>query len=131
MAGEDEWKSDPKALRARIEQAMILATEDDDITFKAMFGGVMCYTSGRPFASLSNAGIALKLDPADRQALIDGGRGWPLRYEPGDPPSKSYTILPEREFGPEDADLRMWLQRSIAYCRAQPAKPRKGRKQAP
>ncbi|WP_371876705.1 hypothetical protein [Sphingomonas sp. DG1-23] len=88
----------------------------------------MAYTMGRPFASLSNAGIALKLPESDRAALLGEARGYPLRYDPDDPPSKSYTVLPEESYGPGRERLEKMLAASIAFCQAQPLKPKRRRK---
>ncbi|AOK63872.1 hypothetical protein [Burkholderia ubonensis] len=35
-----------------------------------MFGGAMAYANGKPFASLSNVGLAIKLDPVHYAALL-------------------------------------------------------------
>lgn len=54
---------DAKELRQTIEDTLgPLAGEGVppyEMTFKFMFGGIMAYTSARPFASLSLAGIGL------------------------------------------------------------------------
>jgi TfoX/Sxy family transcriptional regulator of competence genes len=127
MVRDSRWNSDPKALQAVIKRLLDTDLDELDISFRPMFGGIMTYTMGRPFASLSNAGIALKLDPADRNTLIERGLGYPLRYEPSDTPSKSYTVLPESKFGSGEAELKHWLRLSIGYCRTLPVKPRRAR----
>jgi TfoX/Sxy family transcriptional regulator of competence genes len=124
------WRSNPHELRSKIEQVLGFELVEQDICFRAMFGGLMAYTKGRPFASLSNAGIALKLDPEARVGLIEAGLAYPLRYEPNDPPSKSYLVLPEEAWGDGDKALATALRNSIAYCQALPAKPAKRRKPA-
>ncbi len=83
-----------KDLQKIIEDALGPEAVEYEIRFQAMFGGVLGYAFERPFASLYQAGIALKLSPEDRDRLIKAG-GFPLRYEPDDPPSKSYTVIPK------------------------------------
>lgn len=94
-----------------------------DLTFRPMFGGIMAYAGGVVFASLSNVGLGLKLPKPDQLDLIALG-GEPLRYEPTDPPSKSYIVVPPAILGDRDA-LGAWIARSIAGLA--PPKPRKAR----
>ena len=108
---------DPKALRDSVERAAGL---DLELAFRPMFGGVMAYAGGRSFASLSNRGLALKLDPADMAELPGAA---PLRYEPDDPPSRTYTLVPRATLRDAGA-LRPWLLRSGAYVAASPARKR-------
>jgi TfoX/Sxy family transcriptional regulator of competence genes len=121
------WSSSPRALKDTIENVLGPAMMVEEITFRAMFGGFMAYTMGRPFASLSNAGIALKLATEDSASLSDGNLGFPLRYEPRDPPSKSYTVLPEESYGKNAARLESYLHKSIAHCQALPLKAKRRR----
>ena len=101
---------DPKALRPVLEAA---APPDAELTLRAMFGGLMAYAAGRPFASLSDMGLALKISGAARDELLALPGSAPLRYEPDAPPSKSYVVVPEGMLGDPTA-LREWIERSIA-----------------
>ena len=114
------FEHDPNALHVAVERA---AATEIDLSFRAMFGGIIAYADGRPFASLSNRGLALKLDAKDQAALLelDGARR--LRYEPGDPPSKTYVLVPDAMLS-DDAALRAWSCRSAAYVAATARKPR-------
>lgn len=118
---------DAKSLRARIEEVFGPRVVELELSFRPMFGGITGYASGRNFVSLSNVGMALKLDAKDRATLlaIDGAK--PLQYEPDGPVSKSSVVLPPSILD-DDRVLRDWLRKSIAYCRAQPVKPRRPRK---
>ena len=93
-----------------------------DLAFRPMFGGIMGYARGRPFASLSNVGLALKLGPADRNALLAEPGAAPLRYEPDSPPSRQYVVVP-RAMLDAPGDLIGWLERSVAHVLAPPRKP--------
>ena len=88
----------------------------------------MAYAYGRPFASLSIAGIALKLSNDDRATLIEKEGGYPLRYKESDPPSKSYTVIPKSLVEADGEPLKTWLITSMNYCKTLPLKKKKTRK---
>ena len=122
------WDSDPKTIHATMEDALGPRAAILDISYKAMFGGIIAYTCGRPFASLSNAGLAVKLTANDRQALMEKDGGYALRYKPDDPGSKSYTVIPKILVDANGALLEKWLIRSIEHSKIQPLKKKKPRK---
>src|SRR5256885_16537978 len=101
-----------KQLRTRVETA---AQEIPtlELSFREMFGGVMIYTSGRPFASLSEPGLALKLNESDRKALLQEPGTEPLRHD-GEAPSKQYVVVPTHIV--EDPEqLGIWLERGALF----------------
>jgi len=108
-----------KALQQTITSTLGPVAFEREVTYKNMFGGVMSYTYGRPFASLSNAGIALKLNKDGIDDLIKAG-GYPLRYKPSDPPSKSYTIIPKPLTMAGGSDLEFWLLKSMDHAKTLP-----------
>jgi TfoX/Sxy family transcriptional regulator of competence genes len=112
---------DPKVLQARCSAA---APPDLELAFRPMFGGVMGYAAGKVFASLSDVGLALKLSGADREALLATPGAKPLRYEPDQPPSKSYVVVPEAMLS-DPGHLRLWIVRSVAGLAPKPAVRRK------
>nr|WP_275690686.1 TfoX/Sxy family protein [Gluconacetobacter azotocaptans] len=83
------------------------------LSFRPMFGGIMGYADGRPVASLSNVGLALKLAGADRVEMLALPGAAPLRYEPDAPPSKSYVVLPGALLA-DAHGLRGWIARAAA-----------------
>jgi len=90
-----------------------------------MFGGVGVYAHERMFASLSHAGLALKLSPQDRATLLGEPGAAPLQYDPDGPVSKQYVVVPPA-ITADPALLAPWLSRSIAFTVTQPAaKPRR------
>ena len=111
--------SDPKALQAILAQA---APPDLELSFRPMFGGVMGYADAKVFVSLSNVGLALKLTGADREALLAEPGAHPLRYEPDQPASKSYVVVPEAMLSDLEA-LRRWIVRSAAGLRSRRKSP--------
>jgi TfoX/Sxy family transcriptional regulator of competence genes len=100
---------DPKKLQAICIAA---APPDLELAFKPMFGGIMGYAEGKPFTSLSDVGLALKLAGADREALLAIPGSELLRYAPDQPPSKSYVVTPEAMLSDRDL-LRTWIVRSV------------------
>lgn len=97
---------------------------DLELGFRPMFGGIMGYAAGQAFASLSNVGLALKMSGADHVALSEVPDVKPLRYEPDDPPSKSYLLVPDAMLSDPDS-LRPWIARSAAGLKPKAKKPRK------
>ena len=61
---------------------------------KHFFSGAALYAEGGIFATLTPVGLALKLPPKRRYALLRVG-GKPLRYFPKAPIKKDYVVLPE------------------------------------
>ena len=116
-----EVEYDPKELQAVMEAA---SPPDLELGFRPMFGGIMAYAGGQAFASLSNVGLALKMSGADHVGLSEVPDVKPLRYEPGDPPSKSYLLLPDAMLSNPDS-LRSWMARSAAGLKPTTRKPRK------
>ena len=119
------WDSDPKKLQSAIIEAIGPEAVEFEIRFRPMFGGIMAYARGRPFASLSIAGIAVKLSEGDRERLIENEGGYPLRYKESDPPSKSYTVIPKSIVEAKDDPLKKWLTLSMEYCATLPLKKKK------
>ena len=112
---------DPTELQAVMEMA---SPPDLELAFRPMFGGIMGYAAGQVFASLSNVGLALKMTGADHAALSEVPGVKPLRYEPDDPPSKSYLLLPDAMLS-DPENLRSWAARSAAGLKPTTKKPRK------
>ena len=121
------WDADAKDLQKTIEDTLGPEAGEYEIRFQSMFGGIMSYTFERPFASLSHAGIGLKLTPEDRERLIEGG-GYGLRYKESDPPSKSYTIIPKDLVAAGGEPLKSWLISSMTHVKTLPVRKRKPKK---
>ena len=112
---------DAKRLQAVMEAA---SPPDLELSFRPMFGGIFGYAAGQAFASLSNVGLALKMTGADHASLSELPDVKPLRYEPNDPPSKSYLLLPDAMLSDPDS-LRLWIARSAAGLKPKTKKSRK------
>ena len=111
----------PKALQAILQTA---APPDLELAFRPMFGGIMGYAEGKPFASMFDGGLALKLAGEAFDELLAVPGAAPLRYEPDAPPSKSYIVVPRAMLADRET-LRGWIVRSVAGL-----KPSAGRRSA-
>jgi TfoX/Sxy family transcriptional regulator of competence genes len=110
---------DPKALQAVLEAA---APPDMELRFKAMFGGIMGYAEEKPFASLSDVGLAFKLEtPADHEALMKVPGAKALQYDASQPLSKTYVVVPEGMLSDKEA-LREWVVRTVKGLKAKKRK---------
>ncbi len=110
---------DPKALQTIVETA---APPDLELAFRPMFGGIMAYAHGKPFCSLSDVGLALKMeDTAEHKALLEVPGSKPLQYDASQPVSKTYVVVPDTVLKDKDV-LRGWIKRSVASLKARPAK---------
>ena len=112
---------DPKALQTVLEGA---APPDLELMFKPMFGGVLAYAYGKPLASLSDVGLALKASGKLNAEFLATPGAVPLRYEPDAPPSKTYVVVPETMLGDREA-LRAWIVKAAADLAAAPAKKKR------
>ena len=113
---------DPKALQAVLEAA---APPDLELRFKAMFGGIMAYAAEKPFASLSDVGLAFKLEvAADHEALLAVAGAKALQYDASQPVSKTYVVVPEAMLT-DGAALRAWVVRAVAGLKAKAPKKKK------
>jgi TfoX/Sxy family transcriptional regulator of competence genes len=114
----------PPDLQKTLEAA---APTHVDWRFRPMFGGIGVYANDRMCVSLSDVGLAVKLAPADQEALLKLKGARRLQYEPSSPPSKSYIVVPEALLSDRKA-LGHWLALSADTVSAMPAK--KARKPA-
>jgi len=121
------WDSDANEMQTVIEAALGPEAGAYDMHFRPMFGGIMAYTHGRPFASLSNAGIAVKLS-TDQKVSLEKSGGYALRYQPDDPPSKSYMVIPLVIVEAGGKALTEWLKTSMNHCKSLTLKKCKPRK---
>ncbi len=115
---------DPKALQILFSAA---APPDLELLFRPMFGGIMAYAHGKPLASLSNVGLALKAPPALMAEFLSAPDAAPLRYEPDAPPSKSYVVVPPTVLADREA-LRGWIVKAVAGLAAATAKKALGKR---
>ncbi len=100
---------------ADLQLTLLAATSPKlELTFRPMFGGIMGYARGRPFASLSNVGLALKLGGVNHSELLTLPGAHRLQYEPDSPQSKTYVVVPGTILNDPD-QLAAWTSRSARY----------------
>lgn len=95
--------------------------KDPRVTTLKMFGGIAAKANGQMFAGLFAKSFIVKLSDDDRDEAmqLDGA-------EPFDPMGNgrimgNTILMPEETFG-DDAELRSWLRRALAYTLTRPAK---------
>ena len=73
-------------------------------------------------ASLSNIGLALKLAAEDQEVLLRVKGAKRLQYEPDQPPSKSYIVVPP-SLMKDTRRFHDWVLKSVE-CNKSSQKPR-------
>jgi TfoX/Sxy family transcriptional regulator of competence genes len=97
-----------------------------EVEFKKMFGGLMAYTHGRVFASISNVGLALKLDKAVHEEMVKAGGNY-LQYEEGQVPNKQYLTVSAAMLA-DPTQLSPWVKKSLDFVMTLPAPVKKEKK---
>ncbi len=108
---------DPRALQEKMQAAMPAHVA---WRFKPMFGGIGVYADDRMCVSLSDVGLAVKLGPAEQEALLQRKGATRLQYDPSTPPSKTYVVVPDAMLS-DRRELGHWLSVSAAHAAAAPA----------
>jgi TfoX/Sxy family transcriptional regulator of competence genes len=107
---------DPKVLQTHLEAA---APPHVHWRFRPMFGGIGAYADDRMCVSLSDVGLAVKLTPAAQAELLKHKGARRLQYEPSQPPSKTYIVVPDAMLKDRKA-LGHWLALAAEAGRAPP-----------
>ncbi len=81
---------------------------------KHFFSGAALYANGKIAASLTPAGLALKLPEATRLDLFRSRKGRRLRYFAKGPIKKDYVVL-SRSTASDASEVRRLLSASIRY----------------
>ena len=81
---------------------------------KHFFSGAALYANGKICASLSPAGLALKLPPSTRLCLIEAGKGTEFRFFAKGPIKRDYVALSESTVRDEEA-LQDLIGASVNY----------------
>ena len=112
---------DPKDLLKAMEAAM---PPNFDWRFRPMFGGIGAYANDRMCVSLSDVGLAVKLEGEEHAALLKLKGARALQYEPSMPPSKTYVAVPDAMLKDRKA-LGHWLSISAQQAAGRVKKSRK------
>ncbi|MBN8638751.1 MAG: TfoX/Sxy family protein [Anaerolineae bacterium] len=96
-----------------------------DLIYKDMFGGVLIYTAGKPFAVFIDDYVALKLPDEQRAEILKEAAANDPGYNPDTPVSKNYVKLPPSIVS-ADEKVTYWIEDSIRYVQTlMPAKKKK------
>jgi TfoX/Sxy family transcriptional regulator of competence genes len=117
---------DLRMMEGQVRVAARLLPESN-LTFRAMFGGIMGYANRRAFVSLSHVGLALKLPPEAQEELLRIPDARRLQYSPKEPVSKQYIVVPMIYLN-KPKQLRLWVERSIKFALTLPVPKRKTHK---
>jgi len=101
-------------LRELLDRLAPIARVGHDLTCRHFFAGAAAYAEGRIFMTLTPVGLAVKLPPARRDALLAAG-GRPLRYFPNAPVKKAYVLLPDEAASDDQAMARL-IAESVTFC---------------
>jgi len=85
-------------LRDVVDDLELRNEAESDLECRHFFGGAALYLGGSICASLTPAGLAMKVAPNIREALLEDGRGKPLQHFEGGRVKKEYVVLPEPPF---------------------------------
>jgi TfoX/Sxy family transcriptional regulator of competence genes len=88
---------------------------------KKMFGYPAIFVNGNMAAGLHSAGLVLRLDESDRDALQKKG-GAP--FEPMKGRVMTGFMVAPQAYVSKNAELKKWLAKSIEHARSMPAKTR-------
>jgi len=107
----------PKPTEADRERFTGLVPAAPDVQVKPMFGNLGAFVHGNMFMGLFGVDIGIKLPDADRQELLEVRGSGP--FGPQERPMSGYVTLPAD--WPAD-QAQSWIDRSLAYVAALPAK---------
>ena len=99
-----------------------LVPDRPGVVVKPMFGNLGAYVNGNMFMGLFGASIGLKLSAADKESLLAVEGAGP--FGPPERPMAAYVSLPSAWTKPSKRSTE-WVERSLAYVAALPAKARK------
>ena len=111
-------------LAKQLLDAVELVAPDADLRLRAMFGGAGAYAQAGMFASLSHAGLALKLPPDAQAELLARPEAERLRYEADATPSRHYIVVPP-SVRADATLLTPWVRRSIDHVATLPPPKRR------
>jgi len=103
-------------LRDLLNRLAPIAGVGPEVTCRHFFAGAAAYLDGRIFLTLTPVGLAVKLPPARRDALLAAG-GRPLRYFPNAPVKKAHVLLADDMVVDERALDRL-IAESLRFCRS-------------
>ena len=110
---------------ASIDQSLLLETAlmPFDCQKRMMFGGPAYFVNGNMFSGVHGRNILLRLDEADREAIL-AAHDQVGPFEPMGRPMREYVALPDGLDLPA-RELADWVGRSFAFAASLPPKEKK------
>ena len=99
-----------------------LVPEAAGVEVKPMFGNLGAFVNGNMFMGLFGSDVGLKLHPDGQSELLAEPGAGP--FGPAERPMGGYVTIPASW---TDAEAGPWIERSLAFVSALPAKKPKGR----
>ena len=115
-----EWQKSPPALVETFDQAL---PDDPRLERRQMFGYPCSFVGGRLVAGLHRDSVFVRLPEGEREGLLarPNARVFaPMQSRP----MREYVVLPP-EIVDNQAELRGWLERALAYGLELPPKEKK------
>lgn len=109
----------PKPTEQDKDRFRSLVPDGAGVEIKPMFGNLGAFVNGNMFLGLFGAQVGVKLDEADRDALMAEGGG---PFGPAERPMGGYVTLPAA-WGPDQVEP--WVAKALAQVGALPAKVKK------
>jgi len=103
-------------LRNLVDELDLSGEPHVELDCRHFFGGAALYAGGKICASLTPAGLALKLPSDSREAMLEDGSGQPLRYFDGGRIKKEYVVLVQ-SLAPDVDTVRKLFLASFQYVR--------------
>ena len=116
----------PKSPPALIDRFDTVAAEHPEATRRLTFGYPCLYVGGNMVSGLFGPHWHVKLDKAETAELMGMDGAGPFEPMPGRPMT-GFTLLPESVVA-DDAQVRRWVDRAIAYGATLPVKTPKPKK---
>lgn len=100
----------------RLEDIIAAAgiSDDDQITYKSVFGAVAAYANGKIFLTHGKFGLAAKLPDETCRNLMADGTGAPLKYFEKGHVKRNYVVLSDDLLKDEDR-LHDLIRESAAF----------------
>jgi TfoX/Sxy family transcriptional regulator of competence genes len=119
MAGKPTKGSIPKPEDASKEAWLALLPDDPRVSVRPMFGNLAGFVNGNMFTGLFGNDVFVRLPEDERDAVMEAG-GTPFEPMPGRG-MKEYVVVAS-SWRTEEAPARRWIERSLAWTGALPAK---------
>ncbi|MFN2543101.1 MAG: TfoX/Sxy family protein [Actinomycetota bacterium] len=97
-----------------------LVPDAPGVTVRPMFGNVAAFVNGNMFLALLGPQVAVRLDEADREELLNQKGAQPFAPMPGRP-MKEYVVLPEA-WRKQRKKAESWVERGLDWTASLPPK---------